>query len=141
LKVPVANPGGTLLSLVPVALLYIHISLFYLCTCHRIETQVLTVICLNFLLCVAERYVAHLTTLASYSRPAGSVLNFFLTFSRPSNAKLYDFESYQPPVTMHCMHCLMYRKYGVLDMQIRLTASINMSKSAGIFTEISITNF
>jgi len=31
----------------------------------------------------------------------------------------------------------MYRKSGVLDMQIRLTASINMSKSAGIFIKIN----
>jgi hypothetical protein len=35
-----------------------------------------------------------------------------------------------------CQHAVMYRKPGVLDMQIRLTASINMSKSAGIFTKI-----
>jgi len=48
LESTVANPGGTLHSLVPVALLYIHISWFYLCSCHRIEALVLNVICLNF---------------------------------------------------------------------------------------------
>jgi hypothetical protein len=64
---------------------------------------------------------------------------FFSTFSCSSNAKLYDFEAY-PALCHHavCALSVMYRKSGVLYVQIRTTAAINVSKSAGIFTEIDL---
>jgi len=46
--------------------------------------------------------------------------------------------SHTPALCYHlvCALSVMYRKSGVLDMKIGLTASINMSKSAGIFIKI-----
>jgi len=46
--------------------------------------------------------------------------------------------SHIPALCYHlvCALSVMYRKSGVLDMQIGLTASINMSKSTGMFVKI-----